>query len=80
MRGILIKKTPADAPMDWPGISVYFVIGRWGGIGGGIDGGILRMCLGWLGIGLCGFDLERFLGALSRQIQKDYPETRGSSS
>jgi hypothetical protein len=71
MRGFLIpEKGPTDIN-DVTGFSVYVSVGRWAGVGGGIDGALLRVTLGWVGIGVGLFDLERFLGMLARKLRDD---------
>lgn len=71
MKGILIpEKKPADVD-DIRGFSLYVSIGKWAGIGGGVDGFLLRLTAGWVSIGVGLFDLERFLGMLARKLEED---------
>lgn len=71
MKGWFVpKKKPTDSD-DIRGLSVYVSVGKWAGIGGGVDGGMLRICLGWVGVGIAAFDLERFLGMLASKLEAD---------
>ena len=51
---------------DWlctiTGLSIYFNIGSWGGIGIEGNSRIARLVLGWVSIGVMAADLEKVIG------------------
>lgn len=63
------EKDTAESLEDCAGFSAYVVFGRYGGFGGGVDGSVLRITLGWVAFGFAAVDLERFFGLLSRRLQ-----------
>ena len=51
------------------GLTIYLVFGGWGGIGIKWDMGI-RICLGWIALGIIGKDIERVVGNIVTLLDK----------
>lgn len=56
---------------DWPGLSVYACVGRFGGFGWLKDADVYRLTLGWVVFGFAACDLERFWGAVAQKLEAD---------
>lgn len=52
------------------GFSLYFCVGRYGGWRFVKDGPALRITLGWVGVAILFFDLERYVGGVHRILSE----------